>query len=198
MEDTRKTSPDAGGEPVLDRDDPDDLQEEWSDLGELLKMKALLMEENNRYRDQVENLGQELQGVEISIAAAQAHIAANEDRRSTFDENIDKLRARREELTGEVNRVRLQTKAAQKDEQSTLVLIASLKRELTEIRTERAVISKRLEGVKAGMEQISHDRQAKLPHLKEYDEVCRELRTVLRDAQNRMEVSLKLRKKWNI
>ena len=201
MEDSEKATHDAKGtrgDIDLGRGEYEELQEELNELRELANMKTFLQEENARYRDQIEVLTNELDGIGISISATEAYIAAHEEKRKKFKENIEKLKAGKEALTAEVNRIHLQIKAGRDDEQSTAILIGSLRQELDEIRTEKAIVGKRLESVRAGIDRISQDRETRLPHLKEYDDICRQVRTVLKEAQNRMEVSLKLRQKWNL
>jgi chromosome segregation ATPase len=180
----------------LDSDDCEVLQDELIELRELENMKVFLQEENRKYRDHTEVLVKELEGVEISISANQACIAAYEEKREQFYGNFEKLKARKEALTEEINRIHLQIKAARHDEQSTTILIGNLKQELDEIRTEKAIIGKRLENVRSGIDRISQDRETRLPHLQEYSDLYRKVRTVLKDAQNRMEVTLKLRQKY--
>lgn len=176
----------------------EELQDLQIELRELANTRKFLQDETDRYTKQIDQLTQELDGIDISISATEAALAAYEERRLAYDENSRKLEARKEALTSEVNRLHLQIKAAEADEQSSALLIGSLKQELDEIRTEKGIIQRRLENLKAGINRIGQDRESRFPHLKTYDEVYRQVRTVLKDAQNRMEVSLKLRQKWDL
>jgi Ser-tRNA(Ala) deacylase AlaX len=49
--------------------------------------------------------------------------------------DFEKLTAKKEALTAEINQIHLQIKAAREDEQSTTILIGNLEQELDEIRT---------------------------------------------------------------
>lgn len=192
-----KNKNDRWEESYLDREEYKGLQDEVSERRDLENTKKFLQEENKKYRDQIKVLTEELAGVDIAIAATEAYSAAYEERRRKFNENMEKLQARKEALTAEVSQLYGKIKAAREDEQSTAILIENMSQELEEIRNEKAIISKRLESVRAGIERISRDKETKLPYLQEYDGICRQIRTVLKDAQNRMEVSLKLRQKWD-
>jgi uncharacterized protein (UPF0335 family) len=128
---------------------------------------------------------------------AEADNALYEEKQKRFIENIEELEARNEALTAQVSQIQVQIKTAGEDEQSTAILLDSLRLELDEIRKEKAIIGKRLESLRVGMELILQDRETRLPHLKEYNDICRQVRTVLKDAQNRMEVSLKLIQRWD-
>jgi len=195
MEESDKAVHETQEDIRLDSDDYERLQEELTELRELDNMKAFLQEENRKYRDQTEVLTKELEGVEISISANHACIVAYEKKREQFYDNFEKLKAKKEALTAEINQIHLQINAAREDEQSTTILIQNLKQELDEIRAEKSIIGKRLESVKSGIDRISQDRETRLPHLQEYGDLYRQVRTVLKDAQNRMEVTLKLRQK---
>ena len=186
----------VAGEAILpESDDSEGLQDEISELRELENMKAFLREENRKYADQIEVFSKELEGVEISISASQRTIAACEEKREQYYDNFEHLRAKKETLIAQINEIHLQIKAAREDEQSTGLLILNLKQELEEIRAEKAIIGKRLEGVRSGIDRISRDRETRLPHLQEYGDVYRQVHTLLKDAQNRMDLTLKLRRK---
>ena len=179
----------------LDPNDYEHLREEFIELRELEKMKVFLQEENQKSRDQIEILTRELEGIDIFVSSAHARIAAYDAKRRQFHDTFDKLKAAKEALAVEVSRLRQQIKAAREDEQSTNVLIKNLKQELDEISTEKAIIAKRLESVRSGIDRISQDRDTQLPYLERYGELCRRIRAVLRDTQNSMEVTLRLRRK---
>jgi chromosome segregation ATPase len=195
MEESDKAVHDTGQDIRLDSDDYESLQDELSELRELENMREFLQEENRKYRDQIEVFSRELEGVDISISANQACIAAYEEKREQFYEKFEKLTAKKEALTAAINQIHLQIKAAREDEQSTTILIKNLKLELDEISTEKAIIGKRLGNVRSGIERISQDKETRLPHLQGYGDLYRQVRTVLKDAENRMEVTLKLRQK---
>jgi len=112
MEETERPLHDTREDIRLDSDDYEGLQDELSELRELENMKAFLREENRRYREQVEVLTKELEGMDISISATRASIAAYDGKREQFYDNFEKLKAGKETLTAEVNRIHLQIKAA--------------------------------------------------------------------------------------
>ena len=95
----------------------------------------------------------------------------------------------------ETNELHLEVKAAKEDEETSAKLIDTLKDELHDIKTQRAVVIKRLNDIKSGIERISGDKELRIPHLKGYESVLKQIYTAFKETQNRMEVSLMLRQK---
>ena len=182
MEENQKPVHDTREDIQLGFDGYEELQDEINELRELENMKMFLQEENRKYRDQIEVFSKELEGIDISISSAEACIGNYEEKRKQFHENFEKLTAKKEALTAEINQIHLQINTAREDEQSTSVLIKNLQQELDEIGTEKAIIGKRLENVRSGIDRISQDRETRLPHLQEYGDLYRQVHTVLKDA----------------
>jgi hypothetical protein len=89
----------------------------------------------------------------------------------------------------------LQIKAGREDIESCSKLEESFKDELHDISGEKAVVLKRLNDITTGLQKISREREDKLPYLRQYDGVLKQVYNVFMEAQNRMEVSLLMRKK---
>ena len=98
-------------------------------------------------------------------------------------------------LIQEINELHLKIKAAKEDDNTIAKLIDTQKDELHDIMAQKTVVTKRLNDIQTGIKKISRDKELRVPHLKEYDSVLKQLYTVFKEAQNRMEVSFILRQK---
>ncbi len=173
----------------------DEIANELREIHELQNTKAFLEAENSRLKSQMETLTAELEGINIAISSGEAYIVSYENRRRQCAESVEKLRPQKDAITTEITNVRFKIKAAEEDEESTSNLTDMLKEEIHQIKDEKIVVMKRLCDVERGLKQISSDRDVKLPHLKWYDKMLKQMYNALVETQNRMEVSLILRKR---
>ncbi|HIJ58049.1 MAG TPA: hypothetical protein HPP41_00070 [Deltaproteobacteria bacterium] len=173
----------------------EEVADELREFHELQNTKIFLETENNRLRNQIEILTGELKGINIAMSSAEAYLVSYENRRKNCAENIEKLKSKRDVLMAEISNLHLKIKAAREDEESSSNLRERLKDELHDIKGEKALVLKRLNDIKTGLQQISSDRDVKLPYLKWYDEILKQAYNVFMETQNRMEVSLILRKR---
>ena len=194
MDDTQKMQDTL--EPItMDDEEYDDLADEISEIRELENMKLFLEAENGRLTIQREHLTRELEGIEITESATKAYMESYEKRRRKCSINIEKLKTKKDSLMNRVNNLHLRIKAAKVDAKSSLTLKNSLEEEFGEIKGEKALVLKRFKGVKTGLQRISSAGDAKLPHLVWYDMVLKQILHVFAEAQNRMEVSLIMKKR---
>ncbi|NVM21021.1 MAG: hypothetical protein HWN68_04505 [Desulfobacterales bacterium] len=173
----------------------EEIIDELREFHELQNTKAFLEAENTKLKNRIESITAELEGINISISSAEAYLASYENRRKKCAENVEKLKPKKNLLTAEINDLRLKIKAAKEDEESTSNVRDMLKDELYHIEGEKTLVIKRLNGIKAGLQEISTDRDVKLPHLKWYDGTLKQIYNGFLESQNRMEVSLLLKKR---
>jgi chromosome segregation ATPase len=176
-------------------DDDEFMMDAIVELEELKRTKLFLESENNRLKTQINHLSGELEGVDIAISAAQAHIDSYESNRENCIDNIEKLIDRKEVLINEINALRLKLIAMREDRESTATLNETLKNEFNEIIEEKSLVVKRLSAINRGLKEISEDKGQRLPNLKWYDAILKKIYIEFVEAQNRMEVSMALKKK---
>jgi hypothetical protein len=66
-----------------------------------------------------------------------------------------------------------------------------LEGELTDIINEKAIVIKKLRDMERGVHMVEDLKSRKMPHIKEYDMVLRQLSKVFREVENNMDVSIK-------
>ena len=172
-----------------------ELVDEIRALKELENMKRFLESENERLKSQIDALVGEHEGIGISIGTAEEYMASYKKSRDKCNNDIEKLKSRKDLLVQEINELYLKIKAAREDDESITKLIDTQNDELRDIKSQKALVAKRLRDIQIGIEKISSDKELKIPHLKEYDSVLKQLCTAFMEAQNRMEVSFMLRHK---
>jgi chromosome segregation ATPase len=180
--------------PMCDRDD-EFMIDAIRELEELKRTKLFLEAENNRLKTQINHLTSEMEGVDIAISAAQAYMVSYESNRETCIDNIEKLSDRKETLINDINALRFKLIAVREDRESTATLNESLKNEFNEIVEEKSLVVKRLSAINRGLKEISADKGHRLPNLKWYDAILKKIYVEFVEVQNRMEVSMALKKK---
>jgi len=179
----------------MEDEEYEEFLDELRELRELENIKTFLEVENGKLKSQIELLTGELEGINIAISSTEASLVSFEKRAKRSSKNIEDLESKKDLLTAEMNNLHLQIKAAREDEESTSDLKDSLKDELNDIKGEKTVVIKRLNDIRTGLQKISSDRDVKLPHLKGYYSVLKQIYTEFKETQNRMEASLVLRQK---
>jgi chromosome segregation ATPase len=179
----------------MDDEEYEHIVDELRELRELENMKTFLEVENGKLKSQIELLTGQLEGINIAISSTEASLELFEKKRKRSSKNIEDLESKRDLLTAETNNLHLQIKATREDEESSSDLKDSLKDELNDIEGEKAMVIKRLNDIRTGLQRISSDKNVKLPHLKSYGSVLKQTCNVFKEVQNRMEVSLMLRQR---
>lgn len=180
---------------TMDDEEYEDLIDEISEIRELENMKMFLETENGRLISQMERLTRELEGVEITASASKAYMDSYEKRRRKCSINVEKLIPKKDLLVSQADDLHLRIHAVKADAESSLTLKETLEEELGEIKSEKTVVLKRFQDVKTGLQQIARAGDAKLPHLIWYDTILKQILNVFAETQNRMEVSLIMKKR---
>jgi chromosome segregation ATPase len=187
--------PNSPAQTPLGDDDDEFMMDAVRELEELKRTKLFLEAENNRLKTQINQLTGESEGVDIAMSAAQAYMVSYENSRETCIDNIEKLIERKECLINDINALRLNLTSVREDRESTATLNETLKNEFNEIVEEKSLVVKRLSAINRGLKEISADKGQRLPNLKWYDAILKKIYSEFVEAQNRMEVSMVLKKK---
>ena len=184
-----------GGETSLDSIEDDALGDEISELRELRQMRSFLLTENERLRRSRDGLTDEMKGLELTVAATRANMNFFETRERKSIQNEAQLAEKREELIQAATTMHLNIKSLQIEAEATVRLKDNLTDDLTDIERQKKTVTNRLKDVQSGLHEISDHQKRRLPHLRWYDKALRQIRSTFIEAQNKMEVSLLLRRK---
>ena len=189
LKDANSEEGNKGMEDIKNQDIPAEVsiyQKEFEQTEELLKA------ENETYKAQISKASAEIDEVDRTLLSAKDYIASCEKRIKEYPDKIEKLKLRNESLLAEVNNIKLKIKSSREDEESTLLLRDTLIEEHENLKNEKAVLVRRINKMEKAVEEISSEREQKLPKLKKYDEMLKEAWNVFYETESRMEVSLKL------
>ena len=168
-----------------------EIKELAHDVRELRDKKYFLENENRKLRSELEKLKAELSGADMVISSMMTQIQASRARIEGFPESLRQLEAKKDGLIGEINRCQSSMKTATKNIKNFLTMRGKLEGELTDIINEKAIVIKKLRDMERGVHMVEDLKSSKMPHIKEYDMVLRQLSKVFREVENNMDVSIK-------
>lgn len=160
---------------------------------ELKKIRTLLNDENEKYRKQIKSLTGELEVVNITIDESEESFAKYKSKVARLLEEIDELKLVRSRLTEDINQLRLESKAAISDRDSSSLALETLGQELENVKGEKEILLNRLKSVGEGIRKICQERRSSVPELKDHDQILRKVYRVFKEAGDRMDVSIQLR-----
>ncbi len=186
---------DQGGDHNGDHSEYETLVEELRKLRELEGLKRFLQVENLKLKTQVDTLTGELEGISVSMSAVKATMDSYELERRKCEKKEVKLKPRKDFLMREINDLHLKIKASKEDDATCSSLTDALGDDLADIKAQRKVAIKRLNDMRAGIKRIDNNKKLRMPRLREYDSVLKQMCTAFRESQNLMEVSLMMKEK---
>lgn len=180
---------------IMGDEEYEQFEEELRELHELENMKIFLEVEKDRLTRQTEALTSELEGINVAMSSAEVYLASYEKRKKDHSHNIEKAAEKQAVLADEVSSLHYQVKATREDIATTSTLEKSFQGELSEIDSEKTIVLNRLNDITAGLQRIDREKDFKVPHLQWYDGTLKKIYNVFIEAQNRMEVSMIMKKK---
>ncbi|MBF0232008.1 MAG: hypothetical protein HQK62_00855 [Desulfamplus sp.] len=175
-------------------DDYKERRDLLKEIEELKKIKLFLEEEDIRLLRDIDILSGELEGIEIALSSANNHILSYEKRKKECGKNIEVLKNRKEDMIKEIDELHLRIRELRAEEIATTTLNKNLRNELGSINSEKSRVIKRLDIVKTGIKSIDRDQIERLPNLEGCDSVLKQVYNVLRETQDRMEISALMKK----
>ncbi|MBF0317209.1 MAG: hypothetical protein HQL04_03460 [Nitrospirae bacterium] len=151
-----------------------------------------LESENRELESRIKQLKNETEGIDAVIATISAEIKMTNNRAEGYNGSIESLSSRREDLIGDVNRLKVNIKTIMTDMDNCMTLKTHLIDEVEAIRNERDTVVKKLRDIENGVQQISQKNESVIPHLQGYHKVLRQLYTVCKETENKMDVAIKL------
>ncbi|MBF0209283.1 MAG: hypothetical protein HQK68_00210 [Desulfamplus sp.] len=176
-------------------EDYKERRELLKEIEELRKIKLFLDEEDTRLTREIDILSGELEGVDIAISAANNHTLSYEKRKKDCVKNIEFLKSRKDELIKETDELHFKVKELRAEESSSAMLSKNLRSELNDISSEKARVIKRLDIVKSGIKSISKEQVDRLPNLEGCDSILKQVYNLLRETQDRMDISALMKKR---
>ena len=164
------------------------------ELRELKRKADFFQAENEKLRGYIEELEAELQGITVALASSDEFIASFASVTRGSELSRADIGTRKDRLTDQINAQRLRAKAALADEASSEALRDVLATELEGLNLEREMILRKLKDLKDGIRRIELDKERIVPYGKQQDDMLKKAYLLLKEAQDRMELSIILKK----
>ncbi|MBF0343173.1 MAG: hypothetical protein HQL06_02990 [Nitrospirae bacterium] len=185
-------TPEKSAYELLYDDVKDTIRGKLTELKELRARQVELENENRSFESKIKQLKNETEGIDAVIAAINAEINITNNRTTSYNDSIESLNSKRENLIGDINRLKIHIKTIMEDMDNCMTLKTHLLDEVEGIRSERDIVVKKLRDIENGVQQISKQNEGMLPHLQGYHKVLRQLYTVCKETENKMDVTIRL------
>lgn len=188
---------DQAGDHGRDHGEYETVVQELRALRELEGLKRFLQVENLKLKNQIDTCAGELEGIAISMSAVEMTVDSYDTEIKKCEKDEEKLKETKEVLMRDISELHTKIKAAKEDDASCSRLIDALRDDLSDVEAKKEVSIKRLMDIREGIQTINREKKLKMPRLRVYDSVLKQLHTAFRESENRMEVSLMLKQKVN-
>jgi len=159
-------------------------------LNRLKMLKDSIEAEIEKLRFKHNSLYCEIDGIKISIASLEKFIHSYELNKSKLIHTIKNNSNIKEKLINDINKLSLKLKAVKSDTLSCKALEQNLKNDFNDIISEKNLLINRIMEIKEGLTRISKEKENRIPSLIKCNDIIKRLNSVLKLAQNQMEVSI--------
>ncbi|MBF0450775.1 MAG: hypothetical protein HQK75_08750 [Candidatus Magnetomorum sp.] len=160
-----------------------------------LEQKVLpLRKQNQKYKEQMAILTEDISQMDQSIEFLKGAIEDSENKKASALNEIGSFQLKNEHLISDINKIKSMIKATVSDKENTSRLIENLTNELNDFKSEKDIAIDRIKKMKEAIKTISCEKDRKLPKLKRYDALLKSAYNTFQETENRMDLSLKLRK----
>ncbi len=166
-----------------------------NELKELRAKKHQLISENAKLTNKLDSIKSEIDGACIVAEALNREIDSTKQKIQRYPSTLEALEDTKEQLIDEINKCQVSMKTATKNIKNFLNMRSHLEDELLSIVNEKAVYIKKLKDMETGVNILSEQRHQKAPEIKQYDMVLRQLSRVFKEAENKMDLSIKFANK---
>ncbi|HIJ60886.1 MAG TPA: hypothetical protein HPP56_09815 [Nitrospirae bacterium] len=168
-----------------------EIKELVNELKELRARKQQLINDNAKLLNRLDTIKSEIEGAKLVAQTMTREIELTKEKIENYPKELDSLEVKKEELIEDINRCQVSMKTATRNIKNFLNMRSHLEDELLSIINEKAVFIKKLKDVETGVNILAEQRQQKAPEIKQYDMVLRQLSRVFKEAENKIDVSIK-------
>jgi len=153
-----------------------------------------LRKEREALAGRVEEMRAELGRIDAQVFEADQYMAAFLEREAQALERISRLEARKTASIDAINTLRRRLKDIQADEASSRILDQALCSDLADLGNERATVLRNLQEIKDSLRRIESNAAQIKPYGKQQDDMLKKAYLLLKEAQDRMELSMAIKK----
>ena len=163
------------------------------ELREAGNTRQFLETQNMELKEQAEHYKKEIDGLEVIIASTKDDIELTLQRSTECIENAEGLQGQMEKEIEAINNIQTNLKTVHSNNKKCLILKEHLSVEFESLNSEKTIVFNKLKDIEAGVKKICGRKNAhKVPYLRAYDTLLKRIYHAFQEAENRMEVSLKL------
>ncbi len=178
---------------LTDTEAYDEVRELYTEIREIRNTKEFLETQNRELTEKIESLKSEIAGMDIVIASNGDDIEVTKHRIDECVAGIKELQEKQEQEVEIINSLQKSVKSVQEDNNKCLVMKEHLRVEFESIHNEKIIIFKKLKDIEEGVKRIYGKKNAfQLPYLRAYDTLLKKVHRSFKEAENRMDVSLRL------
>ncbi|CAM2057484.1 conserved hypothetical protein [Desulfovibrionales bacterium] len=156
------------------------------------RLEYVLREENECLGNCIKTLKSEL-ALDATTVEAENNDLSLDKRERLFFLNVETMKAKKSTLLDTINDLRLRYKAIQEDEHSSDLLQGMLTAELDDCTYKREVILRKFKDLKDGIRRMEYHKKCVVPFSRQQDDLLRRACLLLKETQDRMELSVVLK-----
>lgn len=165
----------------------------YSELREAGNTRQFLETQNVEIKEKIEHYKNEIDGIEVIITSTKDDIELTEQRGMECLENATVLQEQVETEIEAINNIQTNLKTVHSNNNKCLILKEHLAVEFESLNSEKTIVFNKMKDIEAGVKKICGNKNAnKVPYLRAYDTLLKHIYHAFQEAENRMEVSLKL------
>jgi chromosome segregation ATPase len=166
---------------------------DYLELSTIENMKQYLEDEREALKTQYNMLKSEINKLDDDLAEARAYIASYDNREKEHAANSEKLKTKKDHLIEQINNAQQNIKTVRQDIDRSSALKDALQSELADVFDQKALTKARYADIEEGIKAATLDRKEKMPDLKNYNDTLRNAHRLFKEAESRMDISIKLR-----
>lgn len=170
----------------------EEIKRDILEMEEVKRSKQFMRDENLKLKERVEELKSEIAGIDVVIASTQNDMEYNEFMEKELNVKISTLKEEKDRHIDEVNNLQFSIKALKDDFDNCNAMRDHLAVEHESILMEKDILLKKIRQMEEGIANISGKNTHKLPYLRGVDAVLKRLNSVFKEAESRIDVSMKL------
>ncbi|MBF0541102.1 MAG: hypothetical protein HQK91_06595 [Nitrospirae bacterium] len=166
---------------------------DYLELSAIENMKQYLIDEREALKTRYNMLKTEINKLDDDLSEARAYIASYDNREKDHAVNSEKLKTKKEHLIEQINNSQQNIKTVKQDIDRSTALKDALQSELADVVDQKALSMARYADIEEGIKAAAIDRKEKMPNLKNYNDTLRKAHRLFKEAESRMDISIKLR-----
>lgn len=163
------------------------------ELNSIENMKQYHLKEQESLKMRLNMLKTEINKLEDDLSEARAYIASYDNREKEHAASAERLKTKKDTLIEQINNTQHSIKTIKQDIERSSALKDALQAELSDVSDQKALSIARYADIESGIKAAMLDRHNKMPDLKNYNDTLRKAHRLFKEAESRIDISIKLK-----